>query len=430
MGKRRRLLARVAAATATLTSLVGCGFLIASSTPPNEREGGVDAQSAFEAATSDGGIQCFVPSRPNFVPAGWELYEPFPCCGIYVPSAPNFLPPPIQWKPCEADAGDGVDCREMSNAVGAPEWGVSIHDGGVSLEAFEPIGDGGAIVVAEADGPVHQAIMSTDSFCGGLFLGDVGGGKFSLDFYFGASTTPSYVVAGDVDDFRPSLVAKLEDGGSDIAVGSLGLLEMAYPEFRLYSWQDPGRYTTLGGMVGYWPAFTTDAIFWSAGDGQEVRTYTSAGGMSTLFTAPGEYTQYAADLGADDHDLVWVEGQNWDQSKEMYSTAAYYTSPYTTNPSALGHRRLTSETPIGVGDSYTKVGCGYAVRLSGNDGIRVVRISDGTSWILSRDPPGYGFVEPLGVTCDEVFAWIGIGAGGVSIARVRIDSLGPGIPAN
>lgn len=73
-----------------------------------------------------------------------------------------------------------------------------------------------------------------------------------------------------------------------------------------------------------------------------------------------------------------------------------------------------------------QVGCGYAARSNGEH-IRVVRLSDGQSWLLSNaltDP--WGWSEPLALTCTELFATVR-NSGVTRLARVRLDSLGPGI---
>ncbi|MEO8800807.1 MAG: hypothetical protein ABI551_23150 [Polyangiaceae bacterium] len=102
------------------------------------------------------------------------------------------------------------------------------------------------------------------------------------------------------------------------------------------------------------------------------------------------------------------------------------TSPFTTDPSKLAPRRLRSAVPKGFETSQIKVGCGYAARANGAN-LRIVHLSDGTSWVLPNNSP-WSWVNPLAVTCDEVFVTVGIGSGSTNIARVRLASLGPGIP--
>jgi hypothetical protein len=55
--------------------------------------------------------------------------------------------------------------------------------------------------------------------------------------------------------------------------------------------------------------------------------------------------------------------------------------------------------------------------------VRIIRIATGESWKL---PAIAGWSEPLVITCEEIFmrAYFGFG----TVARVRLDSLGPPIP--
>jgi hypothetical protein len=412
--------------------LNGCGFLLA----PSASSSDASADGSTSSDASDGGafgtsdanaFKCEVPARPGWMPDGWVLFDKYPCCGLYVPTSTDLLPPPVQWQACAGDAGDGVNCRVMSNAVGAPEWGVSVTDAGVALEAYELMpNDAGAFVVAEADGPVHQAIMDTDPQCGGLTLSDMNGGKYAFRFYWGDSFEGGEVLGGSVDEFHPSLVESLAPGENDVAAGPLGLLDMATSDFELHTWSQPDLVMSIAKANGYFPAFTSNAIFWSENEGQQVQMYMPSTGVIDLISMPTYAVQNAADFGADDYDFVWVEGQGWDPTTETFASAAYYTSPYTTDPAQITRRRLTAESPTSFGDSYTKVGCGYAAHTN-EAGVRVVRIADGVSWLLTNEP-GYNFVEPLGITCTEIFVDVGIGDGNISIARVRLDSLGPGMP--
>ena len=73
------------------------------------------------------------------------------------------------------------------------------------------------------------------------------------------------------------------------------------------------------------------------------------------------------------------------------------------------------------------VGCGHAVR-SVPARARIVRLSDGRSWLLeNREGTPWRWSTPIAVTCDELF--IRVSAGGkVRLARIRLSALGPGLP--
>ena len=113
----------------------------------------------------------------------------------------------------------------------------------------------------------------------------------------------------------------------------------------------------------------------------------------------------------------------------QYARRSVMTSPLTTNPEKLKPRRLRSHPFHTIGNERYKVGCGYAGhRMLDQTGVgtMVIRLSDGVAWIVPHTPE-FKLLNPMGVTCDEVFFRVEI-AGRSTIARVRIDSLGPGLP--
>jgi hypothetical protein len=54
----------------------------------------------------------------------------------------------------------------------------------------------------------------------------------------------------------------------------------------------------------------------------------------------------------------------------------------------------------------------------------IVRLSDGAAWMLAGTDPMTYTMEPVGLTCDEVFFADPLNR----VVRVRLDSLGPGLP--
>jgi hypothetical protein len=78
------------------------------------------------------------------------------------------------------------------------------------------------------------------------------------------------------------------------------------------------------------------------------------------------------------------------------------------------------------------VGCGHAAldahSPSGGSQLLIIRLADGVSWLLDSPSDNHWFWgTPLAVTCDEVFTMWGPG-GSSHVRRIRLDSLGPGIP--
>ena len=181
------------------------------------------------------------------------------------------------------------------------------------------------------------------------------------------------------------------------------------------------------------PVGSDDAIFWTSSSSlsQRIRVWTPTDGTRRLLSDGDGTTNGFADLGTDGRDLVWLRGLGRTDPWGPYASLAIYTAPYTTNPSSVVPRRLRSE----VGSTGARpfvVGCGYALRNTDND-IRLVRLSDGTSWSFPRggNPGSLQWSDGVGVTCNEVILVAYVPATKAdTVARLPIDSLGPGIPAD
>lgn len=105
------------------------------------------------------------------------------------------------------------------------------------------------------------------------------------------------------------------------------------------------------------------------------------------------------------------------------------TAPYSEDPSVVAstRRRLRSQDGTGFGAAPWIVGCGYAARSNGAD-TRIVRIADGRSWVLPSVTGSLHWSSPVALTCEELFVRAAeAGTNVMTIARVRLDSLGPGI---
>ncbi len=173
-----------------------------------------------------------------------------------------------------------------------------------------------------------------------------------------------------------------------------------------------------------------DALFWNAdalADG--INIWEPTGGARPFIRWVGDPTRGAGDFGTGGLDMVWTYGEGKAPSAWKYPVRSVMTAPYTTDPEAVLPRRLRSGLHIGVGGFEWKVGCGYAAGEGGSNDVLVVRLSDGTSWQLPSIPSELALAKPLGITCEEVFIYGEIG-GRLRIARVKLASLGPGIPAD
>lgn len=152
----------------------------------------------------------------------------------------------------------------------------------------------------------------------------------------------------------------------------------------------------------------------------------------------GDTNKGAYNVGTDGKDLVWTLGEDHPSTGGTYAKRSIWTSPFTTDPKKLVPKRLRSDPEIAFDVNFA-VGCGYAAhKLQPPDGMLIVRLSDGVSWLLpnnltASDKTGWHWLKAIGVTCDEVFATVAaIDSPGAkllnTIARIRLDSLGPGLP--
>ena len=142
----------------------------------------------------------------------------------------------------------------------------------------------------------------------------------------------------------------------------------------------------------------------------------------------------AASFGADEKDMVWVEGRDRPPTESTYPTQSIMTAPLTADPEAVEPRRLRSWQGVSITGGHPAVGCGYAAFMHGvadiTEQLLIVRLSDGVSWVL-RNPDGrpWAWGDPLAVTCEEVFARTSSSShANQGIRRIRLDSLGPGLP--
>lgn len=154
-------------------------------------------------------------------------------------------------------------------------------------------------------------------------------------------------------------------------------------------------------------------------------SWTPTDGLRPLLRAYGDVDNAYGNFGTDGHDMVWTYAQGY-VGEFDYQKLSIMTAPYTTDQQTAqaSERRLRSDT-FSFAPQPFRIGCGYAAReavVGAAMGAVVVRLSDGWSWfVVGKEGVPYP-VHPLGLTCDELFL-----ATFTSIARVRLDSLGPGM---
>jgi hypothetical protein len=190
---------------------------------------------------------------------------------------------------------------------------------------------------------------------------------------------------------------------------------------------DPGQ---GGGFV-----FAGDVLFFTIGDlyFRRIKVYAPDAGLNDFVSFGNDVAANAADLGTDGKDMVWTEAFGRAAPGDAWTTINIMTAPFTADPSKLQKRRLRSEIG-GLGIEPYTVGCGYAAHYVRDKaaGQRLVRLSDGRSWRLkgiSENGFAYAVQETLAITCEELFFRSGTEEN-FNVARVRLDSLGPGEPAD
>jgi hypothetical protein len=433
-------------ALAGLGLAYGCSSVEITQGPADATSG----DSSVDARPRDGGgadREPPDPIRPAGLPEGWELERTFDkSCELYTPRSRDLLPPPLRWEPCPDTATPvGVRCALMANEPGVAGFPIAdaatVIEGTVTLSAYRtarPTVLGGHWLLADADGVVHSAMFTTvTSPCVTAFP-SVFGGHYAVRIYKNRSSYGGGFFAGSVDDLTPRISGQLAPTEtSDFYASPFAILQLTTgAQFKQYAWEDGRPLPQLwsaaqdNGLDQGSFSFSNDAMFWAANNlnYHKVKVYTPAGGVRDFLTA-GMVTDHGHDdLGTDGQDLVWIEARGRKSGGlTPFDTYDIMTAPYTTEPSAVVPRRLRSEVGPSFGTTPFIVGCGHAVRSTGFH-LRIVRLSDGRSWTLDERTKPWLWSTPLALTCTELFTRVAInGENQPRLARVRLDSLGPGI---
>lgn len=394
------------------------------------------------------------------MPAGWEEYADWSCdCRFYVPASTDALPPPIVWEPCPESPG-GIQCRQMhvdwpylSDTPVAFYNFLDWKPGQPPVIAFRRIVTAAAQphtidMVAEVDGPVRNAfrwqkVPGQPSPNPGCFPGihSMSEGMWVLGVRGhdanGANSESQHkgAIGGPIEKLHPPVVAHIVD---DYAyTWSAGAKWVGYgnaPELKAEIMPWSGQPVTFLSSSAVDPDHLNlvnllirgDAAFWEAGSLQlgGINVWTPDKGSRPFIRWVGDYTKKTGGFGTDGVDMVWTMGEKQAPSDAKF-TGSVMTAPFVTDPEQVKSRRLRSFTSNIANEAWS-VGCGYAARgWSANDTL-VVRLSDGVSWVV-QNSGNMIFADPFGITCDEVFI-LGRYGDAWNIARVRLDSLGPGIP--
>ncbi len=428
-------------------------------------DAGIDAGYTMSSGTgdaSDSAPEASANVVSPGVPAGWmEFTDYAPECGFYVPSSTATLPAPIEWAPCDSAVQPvGIGCRQIkvtwqgppnNNPVGFMLNQAWISPSGVYTMAIARGFPGMTYyLVADADGPVHSALLATKETQCRPFPEDLRDGRvvykvYETDATGALSEYGGGALVSNLDDLKPRAYLRFHDRvAHSYLVGLPGVLEVlsAPNAFVLHDWTNPSTALMTwssaqdNGLQEIPSAFEGHALFWQATSDltSMIEDWTEDAGVQNLISFGNDMTQGAGSFGADPTDLVWLHGfGRGPDSGITFPAAEYVTSPFATSPGQLVPRRLTSENPGGLGTGLMQIGCGFAA-WEPVLGLRVLRLSDGVSWLLPN-PQGasWRWIEPMAITCSDLFAVVQFQSDGgwtSNVARVDLSSLGPGTPAN
>ncbi len=469
--------------------VLGCGCGEDSSSQPGGGGGGGGAAAAGSGgqiwggsggtgnASGSGGSSgtgavggCPPKPFPNEVPEGFEEFTDYSCdCRFYVPGPKAKPLAPVEWEACPQNPGpQNTSCRRMktpwtktfnlSMTGAASFWHDRAKD--KSYLQFDRVHVDDLVgvryrLVADAEGPILTALLErtpgsegcglTDAgLQGGRYLfralgesiyGPIQGSEGALGGKFGEA--PSTVIKQPMDPknktvwrmtsewiirWRAGLFARPWEGGPEVTVYDIG--------------KDPEALTPSNVQgIG-------KDIFFEVGSGgfRGTMAWTKSGGLAPILRFFGDKDQGTSMFGTDGVNMVWFYGKGKGNSSLLvYPERSVMTAPYSTDPATVAKtaRRLRSDPGQPIPFPYA-VGCGHAARTiySGPEGnptgvdLFVVRLKDGVSWVIQSTPSNQGaqFLAPMGITCDEIFTKFQFVDDAVSIARIRLDSLGPGTP--
>ncbi len=164
-------------------------------------------------------------------------------------------------------------------------------------------------------------------------------------------------------------------------------------------------------------------------------------GSRPLLRWYGDTTHGAGNFGADGTDMVWTYSTGAKACNTDPPNPEVWTAPYTTDPAVVSSsaHRLRADVR-GMSPNPYAVGFGYAMRPIDfgdppTNALFVVRLSDGVGWPIPGTPDGtrLSWTTALGFTQTELFVAANMQNNGIvaqTIVRIRLDSLGPGVPAD
>lgn len=413
---------------------------VCQATPRTRECGDVNAGAVHD------GPRCCVPAA--FDDVGWMKLSFDPECGLSFAHGSTQLPAPIQWQACSED----LRARWPECSFIRVDWppGEGPYEGRTMDEAQAASFDkqqkttrlvvsrvsGPAVyrmIVRVADGEVEAALRETRPSCS-LSHGNVLG--YSSIFTVTRRDGETIVKTGALlvpREYVP-YPGDTSDGDEPVHyLGHRGFLTTPTNVIVEHEYVDGGRVAlrhplpvpgALSNVV-----FRDDVVFFAGRDPERPKIELFSSGQVRDFLAFGDdVTSGAADFGTDGRDMVWTEASGRTGAGAPWSRIDIVAAPYTKMPELIGptirKRRLRSESSFG-GAPFI-VGCEHAAHAVGTSGVRLVRLADGQSWLLSNDAIGASWqvTSPLAVTCDEILVRLRRGDEH-QVARIPFSSLGP-----
>lgn len=445
---RRLGAALIAGGGVLLAIFASCSNANHASTPG---DAGVDA-AVEDGAKKDWNVEP-ADTGPEFNADGWVRLD-YPGCNLYAAPSPEKMPASLVWEPCSSIVAPlGISCMQIKETWPPTSGGVSkgiamFHawqdaSGKVGLALGYGTGGFSVRTVAEAGGPVHQAISYDRGQCS-VTAGSLAAGKSVwMVVQPKSSTRPEErgAIGGEAGSV-PLVLEHWNDGAARSYYAGPSSYFALGPANAVRSWT-PGA-PPLGNVVLTDPGqmlprtFIGDELFYEVSNLSyaRIKVYSPANGARDLVSFGDDVSKRAVDFGTDGVDMVWVEASGRAAVGDPWSTIDIMTAKYTADAVAIQKRRLRSEGTAAGGEPFT-VGCGYASHYASTsvDGniVRIVRLSDGRSWKLPElfvDGGVWLFQQTHAITCDEIFMNVLSTNGAMKTVRVRLDSLGTGDPAD
>lgn len=445
------------AAAAVVFALHGCGSSDSTSTAESDsgasEGGGPDAMAdaALDVATPEADADAFPPGVPN----GWIRLPGYDKrCGLFVPSEPKYLPTTVAWTACPSSTDPvGANCSFLDPiTVGPGATDLSpfmagsvdaVSEAHLQISGF--VGTHIYRLVLRGDGTVENAILETTSSCtlgkSSLFRSSLTYDVYSEPFGYGT-------IAADSLSAPPTrLLAWGTEAPHRSFATALGIFDLSGTAhvLSLYPWSGgqngqqifSDALDTAGLQQGPVVA-SPDACFWTSSSSHysRIRSYSAARGVEDFISSGNDPSQGDVNIGTDGTDLVWTHGMARTTTTGPYPQLELRTSPYTSAPQSIVARHLRTD----VGDDSglpqrIPVGCGYAMYSNVNSDVRVVRLSDGFSWVLPGTTSASSRIdwnEGIAITCDDIFVrgHLDKQFNQPTIVKIPLAALGPGIPPN